>query len=297
MNFDNANAEPVNIGIELRQPNDAIMQAIPHRSIWSPHGTFPLSNNDQIVESSGFTVIEHLNNQPYNIPGAVTTYAYGFSEAGQLELESSSSTADVHPGQYMDSGSSNFIHIPEQWRNNRTADWGTPTGGYAFETHTAQHQSTVGLHPQQLTSPLLFTDLQASDMIVTGYEDFPLGSWVGVEFPISNSVENMATTYHGRVLEDDYVPGVNSDIPVADPNLHRLHQLDMDMSGMEPCVVSSPTQLQYKGRLSVTERGLHQKGSSRNQTEEQRLHAWLVRTNGGACEHAKLLKKKVSSKR
>ncbi|KAH6711794.1 hypothetical protein BKA61DRAFT_658339 [Leptodontidium sp. MPI-SDFR-AT-0119] len=294
VNFDRAHLDPVTIGIELPQTDYSIMPAIPQHSIGSPHRTLSNPNHGQRVSASSFTGFGHENPQSFEVPGAVPTYAYGLPEAQDPELNSSWNLFDSHPDQSMEINSSSFNPVSEPWYSNRTANWLNPTGAHAHETLTGQNQWTLSIHPQPLTSQPLFTNSQPPGMIAAAYEDFPSSSWVGVNIARTNSPENMATMYHdGFSSVQRNVPSIDSHIPAHDINLNRLHQGDANMrpTGVVPPTAKFPSRKQSNGRPSVAKRRASEKGPTRTQTEDRKKASYEVRSNGGACEHCRLIKK------
>lgn len=304
VNFDRVHPDSVTIGIGLAQNDYSIMptsySAIPQHSIWYSHGTISNPSHDQRVGPSSFTGFGHQNSQPFDGPGAVRTHAYGLSEVQGPELDSSWHPIDFHPDQYMEASSSDFIHIPEPRYNNRTAHWINPTGPYSHETVTGQNQWTQSLHTQQFTSPPLFTNSQLSDVNVAAYEDFPMSARIGVDLARTNSPEDMAMMYQGGFSSAQRnVPSINSHVTTHDIIQNRLHQGDVDMRStpLEPSTSRSSSGQQSNGRHSVTKRRVPEKGPTRMQTKRQKEAAYKVRSEGGACEHSRLIKKVVSGKR
>ena len=286
MDFDRAHPGP--------RHDSPIMPAIPQHSFESPHGILVDPNHDQLFGVSSFTTSGHMNSQHFNIPPAVSTYAYGPSEAQQLALDSSRNPFDLHP--YVASTSCDFIHAQEPWPNSCTANWADPIGTYTHETFTGQNQSTHNFHPQ-LTSLSPFTDSQLSGVIVDEREDFSLSSWVGVNLARTNSLENTAVMHHGALFSAEHNIA-SSHIPAPDLHLNRLHQDDVSMSsaGIEPPSTNFPSQPQSNKRPSVTARGVSKTGSTRFQSDKQKEVAYQIRDKRLACVHSQLTKKAVSSR-
>jgi hypothetical protein len=302
--FERIHPDSITIGIGLEQNDYSIMpnsySAIPQQSTGYSHGILSSPSNDQRVGPSIFTGFGYQNSQPFDDSDAGWTHAYGLSEVQGPELDSSWYPIDFPQDQYMEASSSDFVHIPEPQYRNPTAHWLNPTGAYANETITGQNQRTQSLHTQQFTSPPLFTNSQLSEINVAACEDLPMSTRLGVDFAQTNSPEGMAMMYHGGFPSAQRnLPSINSHVPAHDIIQNHLHQRDVDMisTGLELSTSRSSSGPQSNGRPSVTKREVPERGPTRTQTQQQKEAAYKVRIEGGACEHSRLIKKVVSSKR
>jgi len=131
-------------------------------------------------------------------------------------------------------------------------------------------------------------------MNVDENEDFKFPSWVDVNLPRTNSLENAAVMHHGNPVSAEY-NAANINWHLATSN---VNQGEVCMSPIEigPVPAALPSLQQFNRRPGHTQRRVSTKGCKRLQTQEQKEAAYKIRIKRGACEHSRLNKKVVSSR-